>query len=227
MMLELSAYRTLVLDCDGVILNSNDLKSEAFRKAALPYGMAAAGALVKYHIANGGVSRYRKFEYFLKEIAPVCNNGLGLNALLEQYADLVREGLMSCEIAKGIEALRALTSRARWLVVSGGDQMELREIFAQRGIDRHFDGGIFGSPDTKDAILAREIAARNIRRPALFLGDSRYDHEVATAAGLDFTFISGWSDCADWPEYVAGNGLFAVGSLWDLAQSTNKLVRRK
>ena len=35
-------YASLVFDCDGVVLNSNKVKTEAFYQAVLPYGEAAA-----------------------------------------------------------------------------------------------------------------------------------------------------------------------------------------
>jgi len=41
--------------------------------------------------------------------------------------------------------------------------------FTAKGIDHFFDGGIFGSPNTKDEILAREINHRNIIDPAVLL----------------------------------------------------------
>ncbi len=41
-------YKSLIFDCDGVVLNSNKAKTEAFYKAALPYGEQAASALVEY-----------------------------------------------------------------------------------------------------------------------------------------------------------------------------------
>ncbi|MBK5928165.1 HAD family hydrolase [Rhodobaculum claviforme] len=212
-------YATLVFDCDGVVLDSNRLKTEAFRRAALPWGEAAADALVAYHIAHGGVSRYVKFRHFLDALVPEhapggC--GPGLEGLLDAYAGAVRDGLMTCGVAPGLAELRAATPGVRWLIVSGGDQAELREVFAARGLDRHFDGGIFGSPDTKAAILARELAAGNIRRPALFLGDSRLDFEAAAGAGLDFTFVSGWSEVADWRGFVAEHRLACVAGLSDL-----------
>ncbi|MFD2249813.1 phosphoglycolate phosphatase-like HAD superfamily hydrolase [Pseudochelatococcus lubricantis] len=206
-------YRSIIFDCDGVILNSNRVKTEAFREAALPYGVDAAEALVAHHIAHGGVSRYRKFAHFLENIVSSDRPGPGLDALLERYAGAVRDGLTTCEIAEGLASLRASTPGVRWLVVSGGDQTELREIFAQRGIDRHFDGGIFGSPDNKDDILARESASGNIRRPALFLGDSRYDHEAATRAGLDFIFLNRWSEFAEWAAYSREHGFPVLGGL--------------
>lgn len=205
----LASYATLVFDCDGVVLDSNRVKTEAFRQAGLSYGAAAAEALVAYHVAHGGVSRYAKFAHFLEHIVP-GQDGPGREALLSAYAAAVREGLANCGVAEGLKELRAATPDARWMIVSGGDQAELREIFAARGLAGLFDGGIFGSPDTKDAILAREIAAGGIRRPALFLGDSRYDHEAASKADLDFIFVSGWSEFDGWPEYIRRHELQTV-----------------
>ena len=212
-------YSTLVFDCDGVVLDSNRVKTDAFREAALPYGAVAAGALVEYHVANGGISRYRKFAHFLETIVPEVApdaRGPDLDALLAAYAEGVRAGLMACAVTPGLEALRAATPGVPWLIVSGGDQAELREIFAARGIAGLFDGGIFGSPDSKDTILARELDARTIARPALFLGDSRYDHVAASAAGLDFVFVSGWSEMQGWPEYLAAHNLGRIDRVADL-----------
>jgi phosphoglycolate phosphatase-like HAD superfamily hydrolase len=95
------------------------------------------------------------------------------------------------------------------LIVSGGDQAELRDVFSQRGISEWFDGGIFGSPDSKDEILARELANGNIDQPALFLGDSKYDYDAASAAGLDFVFLSGWSEVIDWEEWTTKHNIFS------------------
>lgn len=204
-------YITLVFDCDGVVLNSNKVKTKAFYKAALPYGEAAAQAMVDYHVANGGVSRYKKFAYFLEQIAPGYAEQRkqlpNLEELLQAYAGYVREGLLSCEIAPGLEALRKQTSSARWLIVSGGDQAELRDVFAQRDIAKWFDGGIFGSPDTKDDILSRELASGNIQHPALFLGDSKYDYQAAKAVGLDFVFLTQWTEVKNYLAWCKKNNL--------------------
>lgn len=209
----LTEYCSLVFDCDGVVLNSNHVKTEAFYQAALPYGEAAAQALVDYHVANGGISRYRKFEYLLGQILGLPNNSEALDALLAHYAVLVHDGLRSCAIAPGLHELRAQLPDTNWLIVSGGDQEELREVFAVRGLAALFDGGIYGSPDAKDMILARELERGNIRMPALFLGDSRFDHKCATAVGMDFVFLSNWSEFKDWPEYFSANPVAVRESL--------------
>ena len=58
MKLNLSSYKTIIFDCDGVILNSNKIKTEAFYNVTATYGIEAANELVSYHKLNGGISRY-------------------------------------------------------------------------------------------------------------------------------------------------------------------------
>lgn len=210
-------YKTFVFDCDGVVLNSNAVKTSAFRSVAEEYGLENAAALVEYHIRNGGISRYRKFDYFLRNIVGTEVTPLALDSLVSKYAQQVRLGLLECEIAPGLGELRLKTTGIRWLLASGGDQAELREVFAARQIDRWFDGGIFGSPDSKEFILRREIANGNAALPALFFGDSRYDHVAATGAGLDFAFVSGWTEFELWPTYFTSEAKphFLVHSIND------------
>jgi phosphoglycolate phosphatase-like HAD superfamily hydrolase len=208
-------YRTVVFDCDGVILNSNRVKTEAFRMAALPYGIEAADALVNYHVANGGVSRYDKFQYFLDVIVH-GQSGPDLAALLATYAADVRAQLLKCEISDCLGQLRSVQLRQRWMVVSGSDQTELRQVFASRRLSEMFESGIFGSPDDKAIILKRELGNGAIRTPALFLGDSAYDHRVATEAGMDFIFVSAWTEFTDWQKYVSDNGLKTISLLGEL-----------
>lgn len=220
-MISLARPETLIFDCDGVVLDSNRLKTDAFRTAAQPYGDAAADALVAYHVSNGGVSRYVKFAYFLNHVVPehaTEATGPGLEALLAAYAGAVRTGLLSCAVAEGLDVLRIATCRARWMIVSGGDQFELREIFATRHLDKYFDAGIFGSPDTKDEILARELAAGTIHRPAIFLGDSRLDREVAARAEIDFVFVANWSEWSEGTSLAQEARFPMAGCLADLLE---------
>lgn len=196
---DLAQYQTLVFDCDGVVLNSNKIKTQAFYDVAKMYGHepAQAQALKDYHVQNGGISRYAKFEYLITEILGKPLEQPELNRLLEHFAQEVKKALLTCDVAEGLDQLKAQTPNANWLIVSGGDQTELREVFAERGLDHYFEGGIFGSPDTKDTILARELENGTITRPALFLGDSKYDHQAASTAELDFVFLSKWTEVKD------------------------------
>lgn len=209
--IDILKYSSLIFDCDGVLLDSNRVKTEAFYNVAKQYGLSYAEDLVYYHINNGGISRYKKFDFFKREILPVGNNAV-MEDLLSQYAANVVEGLMQCRVAEKLFELRELTTSANWLVVSGGDQEELRYVFNERGLSKLFDGGIFGSPDDKEKILEREIASANISSHALFLGDSKYDKAVAEKYNVDFLFVSDWSECKkeDFPDVLS------VGQLCDL-----------
>src|SRR5690606_31603986 len=101
----------------------------------------------------------------------------------------------------------------KWLVVSGSDQIELREILSRRGVSELFDGGIFGSPTSKTEIIQREIVSNNISFPALFIGDSKYDYECAAAVDMDFSFVYGWTEFSGWEEYFINKEVTLVESL--------------
>lgn len=217
MSLDLQRYKTLVFDCDGVVLNSNQLKTEAYYRVAVGYGAnhEQAQALVDYHVRLGGISRFIKFRWFLDEVLHQPITDQAMNVLLESFAEEIHRELLTCEIAPGLLELREATRSSRWMLVSGGDQVELIELFAERGIDDLFDAGIFGSPDNKDVILEREVANGNLAQPAIFFGDSRYDHEASTRAGLDFVFVSYWTELQDWQAYCRTHDIKVIERLTD------------
>jgi phosphoglycolate phosphatase-like HAD superfamily hydrolase len=211
-----SKYKSYVFDCDGVLLNSNKIKTQAFYSVALPYGINAAKSLVNYHIMNGGVSRYKKFQFFITDILGKTVIENELKQLLLNFSKEVKKGLMSCEVAIGLKSLREKTLKSKWLVVSGGDQNELREVFVKRDLTKFFDGGIFGSPETKEQILRREIQNDNIQYPAIYLGDSKYDYSVAKSFGIDFLFISGWSEVKEWSSFCEKNNIKSLAKISNL-----------
>jgi len=217
---ELKSYKTLVFDCDGVVLNSNGAKIDAYREVALRFGADAAQAeqLVQHHIQLGGISRYPKFEYFLRDIMQREVNQQSMDKLLQQFTVAVQSRLADCEISPHLPALKQATKGIDWMMISGGDQTELREIMAARGLQHYFNAGIFGSPDNKQSILQREIFQRHIQHPALFLGDSEYDYWSATEAQLDFVFLSDWTDVQDWSAFCQQHQITVINHLGDLVQ---------
>lgn len=214
-MRDLGGYKTLVFDCDGVLLDSNQLKTQAYYNTAITHGSssAQAQALVDHHVQYGGISRYPKYEFFLREIMHEQVTDAAVKKLLVSFADEIRQGLLTCAVAPGLERLREATPDARWMMVSGADQAELRALFAKRGLDHLFDGGIFGSPDNKDTILARELANGHLLEPAVFFGDSLYDHQAASRARIDFVFVSQWTEFSGWKDYIKTNGIKVIERL--------------
>ena len=216
--IDIKKYKTIVFDCDGVVLNSNHLKIQAYFDVAIEFGanQTQAKALVDHHIALGGISRYPKFEYFLREIMHQVVTDDAMNALLNAFTKQVTRLLSICEVSPYLNELKHATKESQWMILSGGDQAEIREIFKLRQLDTFFEGGIFGSPDNKDLVLAREKDNGNIQFPALFIGDSQYDFKASTHAGLDFLFLSDWTDVPGWQVFCANKQIQTYPNLGSL-----------
>ena len=218
-MIKIDKYKSIVFDCDGVILNSNKIKTRAFRLASISFGQDAANSLENYHLKNGGVSRYAKFNHFLTDIVPIdCEKkrAIYLKSMLKIYSHETEKALIDSEIADGLHSFRDKTKNLSWSVVSGGDQEQLHSIFEKKNIKHLFNGGIFGSPDTKDKILNRELIKGNIKLPSLFLGDTALDHQVSVANGLDFIFVSSWTEFHSYQKYCRENSIKTISKVSEL-----------
>ena len=88
-MKKLSFYKTIIFDCDGVILDSNKVKTDAFYEIGRKYNDDAARELVDFHVSNGGISRYVKLKFFIKQILPKYienHHEIKIKNLLDDYA---------------------------------------------------------------------------------------------------------------------------------------------
>lgn len=217
-MLPISQYKTILFDCDGVVLNSNFLKIEAYRLTALEFGASEEDAmkLVNHHIEYTGISRNIKFTYFLEKILNKPVDDTSMNHLLNQLNYEVERLLENCEIAKGLDIFREKTKDANWMIVSGGDQEEIIRLFTRKKLLKYFDVGIFGSPDSKEDIVIRELKKTTGQRPALFIGDSKYDYQVAKKNNLDFVFLSEWTNFFEWKRFCMENKIEIYQKLEDL-----------
>ena len=125
---------------------------------------------------------------------------------------------MELIIPNTMNNLRKVSGNIPWLIVSGGDQLELREVFTKRGLTSFFNGGIFGSPEKKIDILKREIANGIIKFPALMLGDSKLDHIAAKSNNIDFLFVYRWTDFKSYNDYCIHNSIKAIESVSDIKE---------
>ena len=216
-MIDLKKYNTIIFDCDGVILNSNFQKIEAYRNTAITYGASKIQAeeLVSYHVSLTGISRNVKFKYFLKEIMGEDVTDSSMKKLVDNLNVEVINLLKDCEVASGIEKLKSKTKESIWMVASGGDQEELRFLFKEKNIASFFEGGIYGSPSSKYQIVEEKLKDK-IFLPTLFLGDSLYDIQTAQKYNLDFIFVYGWTDLKDWKKICNENSLIYIEKIQDL-----------
>ena len=218
MQIDIEQYKTIVFDCDGVVLNSNQTKIDAYFAVAKKMGGsdAQAQAFVDNHVAKGSFPRNGKIEYYLTEIVKQPVTETTMQQYMLAFEDVLDVTLMQCEIAAGLDALKAATPQAKWMLLSGGDQAELRRVFPKRDLAHLFEAGIFGGPNTKDDVLSREKTNGNLQLPALFVGDSKYDHQAASRAGLQFVFLSDWTEVRDWQAYCAENKIKVLRNIAQL-----------
>tara|TARA_A100001035_G_scaffold249455_1_gene220146 strand:+ start:83 stop:748 length:666 start_codon:yes stop_codon:yes gene_type:complete len=214
-------YKNLIFDCDGIILNSNKIKTDAFREVVSIYGKEASNSLVKYHLQNGGISRYHKFNYFLNTIAKNLEldiQNISLDELTNNYSKCVRKKLLNCEIDESIISYRK-SSNSIWSIVSGSDQHELNQVFRERNIDSIFDGGIHGSPLSKIQIFKRIFEEnKNDIQKSLYIGDSKYDYLAAKEIGLDFIFLTKWSEFREIKAFSKENNIRVFFEFSDLLE---------
>ena len=199
-------YSHLFFDCDGVILNSNKIKTDAFYKLALNFGELQAQKLRNHHLENGGISRYEKIKFFQKNILKNTNIKL-YQELVDNYGKILKEKLINAEISKGVFKIKQFFPNSKITVVSGSDQNELRWLFKEKRIDHLFNNGIFGSPKNKIEILEEIFSGFKGEEKSIFIGDSKYDFEVSKFFKIDFAFISEWSDLADWSSFARVNNI--------------------
>ena len=80
-MIDIAKYDFFIFDCDGVILNSNNLKSKTFAEALAGEPPDLVAEFVEYHKNNGGISRYKKFWYYYKTMKNKVEDFLKQNNL--------------------------------------------------------------------------------------------------------------------------------------------------
>ena len=190
------SYDLFVFDCDGVLLDSNGIKSQAFFDVAHRFGQDQAERFVAYHKLHGGVSRQEKFKYFVAEILGVDPGDREAleTELVEAYAQICREGLETCSMIPGVQAfLTGLPAKVRNYVVSGGAQTEVRHALEIRQLDRFFSL-ILGNPKSKEKNMQHLFDTESLAGRGAYFGDARLDMELAQQFGLDFVFVSGASE---------------------------------
>ena len=210
MQFNLEKYKTFIFDCDGVILNSNFIKAECFYLSVLEFGKNVAISFKEYHFKAGGVSRTIKYDYLIKIILPKFNikvidkKQLKIK-LIAKYESLLNSLILSAEVSPHLKKIKSQYVNSNWIMVSGAEENELRNILKFKGIDFLFEKGIFGSPRNKYSILKEKIKEKKIIFPAIFFGDSKLDFYSALKFNIDFIFLYEWTDLSDWEIFCNEN----------------------
>jgi phosphoglycolate phosphatase-like HAD superfamily hydrolase len=211
----LNKYKTFIFDCDGVILNSNKIKSETFKKVTRNFGEKISDHFLNFHIKNGGVSRNEKFKYFVNKILNKKNDKL-IDKLILEYSKNIYDELLNCEVSDCLKFLKQKYMYIDWLVLTGGNEDEVKDIFRKKKIKYFKDCHIYGSPKSKYENFKFLTNNDLIKYPAIFFGDSEYDYKFSFDNKIDFIFVSGWTEFENWNSFCKKNNIKTIKDICEL-----------
>jgi HAD superfamily hydrolase (TIGR01549 family) len=178
--------KAIIFDFDGVIVESVDIKTEAFKKL-FSFAPLHLSKILQYHQQNSGVSRFDKFRYIHKHILHEPLSPERFSELSERFSSLVIGAVVAAHSVNGAEEfLEKWYRKLPLFIVSATPEKELREIVRMRGISRYFRG-IYGSPCRKEEhirALIREYKADP--GEVVYVGDATNDLNAARNAGIRF-----------------------------------------
>jgi beta-phosphoglucomutase-like phosphatase (HAD superfamily) len=182
----IESLRAIVFDFDGVILESANIKTEAFLELYAEYPDKLQ-AIREYHVGQAGISRYVKFEHIQRNILGLPYTDAVRKKVSAEFERLTRERIFRCPQVPGAETLlRGLRGRVLRIVGSGTPQAELELVVATRKMEDWFEE-LWGTPPMKADIL-RDVMARHNFSPqqVLMVGDGMSDYDAARETGTHF-----------------------------------------
>ncbi|MGG3564214.1 HAD-IA family hydrolase [Neobacillus rhizosphaerae] len=202
----LSQYDIIIFDCDGVLIDVNLLKCEAFGMAVEGYPTEVVESFVNHCKKTFGVSRYVKFKEFLSDFAKESFQEKQYITFLNNYANICKEVYKDANITAGTENLLLELSKLnkKLYVASGSDERELNEVFIKRNISKYFVK-IFGSPKTKTE-CASIILSNHPNKKAIFIGDALSDMKTAKEHKIDFIYMSRYTVQSEEQDFICRKG---------------------
>ena len=99
----MSAIGAIVLDFDGVLVESNEEKTRAFEDL---FGLYPAyrEAMMDYHLAHYSSPRMTKFEYYVHELMERPGDDATIQAMARQFSEFVVQRVIDCPDVSGARA---------------------------------------------------------------------------------------------------------------------------
>lgn len=187
-MFDLTPFQAIIFDFDGVVVESGDIKTQAFAALYRPHGVEIVAEVIKYHTQHGGLSRYHKFHHFQQQLLNKPPLTPEEEHMLDRhFSELVVEAVIAAEAVPGAYTLiRQQSERIPLFVASGTPEIELRVIVERRGLTPYFKQ-VRGAPKLKTTLIA-EILSDHTLSPesVLMIGDAMADYEGAQVNGTAF-----------------------------------------
>jgi beta-phosphoglucomutase-like phosphatase (HAD superfamily) len=176
----------LILDFDGVVIESNDIKTQAFEKVFSQFPQYK-DAMMQFHYENISVSRIEKFDYLAVLMGRRADSKLKAD-VASNFSRYVLEDILTVPLVKGAERLlKMFKGQIPLYLASVTPANELNHILEKRGLLHWFDD-VYGCPPWTKANAIRDILSRKSVLPgnSLLIGDSAGDQRAAFETGIQF-----------------------------------------
>lgn len=195
--------KAVLLDFDGVIVDSVAIKARGFHYAYPEATPDQIAAIDTYQHAHGGVSRREKFRHFEKALFGREPTTETIELLSDRFRAAVLDKVMGCAYIAGAEDFLAATSdKTKLHLISGTPQDELRDIVRERGLEGHFRE-VIGAPTLKQAAFAQLLEADgHAPGETVAVGDSTTEYDAACALGIPFVAIVAEGETSPFPAGV-------------------------
>jgi len=178
--------KAIVLDFDGVMVESNKIKHEAFSEIFSQYPEHYE-EMMSYHLSHNHVHRRDKFKHIYENILKKKYRDEDIEKLANRFSELTRRKIIESDYVDGaMEFMEYFYGRVPLYLASATPLDELEIILKERGIAAFFRR-IYGAPMKKkdmfsDILEKEEISSGEL----LFIGDSPEDYRVAKDSGIKF-----------------------------------------
>ncbi len=182
------AIKTVFWDFDGVIMDSMPVRTEGFRMLLSDYPNNEVDDLVKYHLINGGLSRYVKIRYFFEKIRNEAITEEEVQQWADRYSVMMLRELQNPKrlISETVEFIKRNYNQFNFHIVSGSDGNELRKICEAVGLKKYFLS-INGSPTPKKQLVEEILKLEKYPlNECILIGDSGNDFDAAEFNSISF-----------------------------------------
>ena len=189
MKFKIDKYEAFFFDFDGVIVDSVNIKTDAFAELYKPFGEEVISKVVSHHVSHGGMNRFEKFRYYHENFLNKKISESEVIELAQNFSALVVSKVLNAPFINGIlEFLKLLKKENKEIfVISATPEDEIKRIIEKRRFDRYFDD-IKGSPASKKENLKCLVENHRLDpSECLYFGDSEQDLDAASS--LKITFI--------------------------------------
>jgi phosphoglycolate phosphatase-like HAD superfamily hydrolase len=191
-MIDFRIYQNVILDFDGVILDSNFVKEKAIRKVAKKFlNDVKSEEFVNFFISNNGLPREIKIKKYIDD------SNL-YNEFLKSYNEILSQKLNNAKLTTNAKKFFEMLHfyNLPIYILSGGDEKEVISSLEYNKLLSSFQK-VMGGPKTK----YENMNDLHLNGKTLYIGDSKIDYEVAKKYSFDFVYMYQYTQFREWRKF--------------------------